>query len=134
MHRRHRRAGRPAGPPLEVVSVNILMLSGRNARGTGAIVQAASGRYSRSSVGTVDDGRHVARAAGAGSWIDIVGIVNGGTAEVVMGYCLIKIVGLGSESIRSLSGIGGLEVASIRGAHMSVFAPGRSSQLGGSLK
>jgi hypothetical protein len=113
-----------AGSLLEVVSASTLTLSG-GTLGTGAIVQAASGGTAIVS-GTVTNGGTLF-ASGAGSLIDIVGIVNGGIVEV--GDGIVEIAGSGSESIRFLSGTGGLEIADTQ-AHTSAFT-GKISGFGG---
>jgi hypothetical protein len=114
-----------SGSLLEVVSASTLTLSG-GTLGTGAIVQAASGGTAIVS-GSVTNGGTLF-ASGAGSLIDIVGVVNGGIAEV--GDGIVEIAGSGSESIRFLStGTGGLEIADTQ-AHTSAFS-GRISGFGG---
>ena len=113
-----------AGSLLEVVSASTLTLSG-GTLDTGAIVQAASGGTAIVS-GTVTNGGTLF-ASGAGSLIDIVGIANGGIVEV--GDGIVEIAGSGSESIRFVSGTGGLEIADTQ-AHTSAFAA-RISGFGG---
>jgi hypothetical protein len=118
-----------SGALLEIVSSSTLTLSA-GSLGASALAETASGGTAIVS-STLNNGGTLF-ASGAGSLVDIVGVVNRGIAEV--GDGIIESAGSGSESVKFLSTrTGGLEIADTQ-AHTSALAATFPDWRAGSLK